>query len=63
MIAAWVLFAGTAITLARYYKDMWPGTKVPVYDKPVWFSVSIIIIIIIIILFKVTHCGNFRQNY
>ncbi len=37
MVAAWVLFTSMGITLARFYKDMWP--KQQICGKAVWFVV------------------------
>ena len=37
MIFAWLFCAGLAIIFARYYRAMWPDTKI--CGKPVWFIV------------------------
>ena len=38
MITAWILFASLGITIARFFKNMWPNSKL--CGKPLWFVVS-----------------------
>ncbi len=37
MILGWWLMSSVAILTARYYKAVWPDTKI--FDKPIWFQV------------------------
>ncbi|XP_002731698.1 ferric-chelate reductase 1-like [Saccoglossus kowalevskii] len=37
MMLGWVICASSALILARYYKPMWPNTKI--FGKPIWFQV------------------------
>ncbi|XP_072023861.1 putative ferric-chelate reductase 1 [Amphiura filiformis] len=36
MMIAWIGLASIGITLARFFKPMWPDTQI--FEKPVWFS-------------------------
>ncbi|XP_072023870.1 putative ferric-chelate reductase 1 [Amphiura filiformis] len=40
MVAAWILFASLGITLARFYKNIWPNQHI--CGKPVWFVMHVL---------------------
>ena len=42
MIIAWAGLASIGLTIARYFKPVFPGTKI-CDDKPIWFAVSILV--------------------
>ena len=45
MIIAWMVCAGIGLLMPRYFKPVWPSTKV--FNKHIWFVVRIASLILV----------------
>jgi hypothetical protein len=57
MILAWVFFASIGLLMTKYYKPMWPNSRM--FDQRYWFVVSALSSFLYSVVYFYVHCFMF----